>query len=91
MATKKTTKTVDKKPVKKEVKHITPELIYDVLRGEYGPEGERNIALTRAGYSPSAVTRKINDLKKLIPQYVALTRKAGEYYPAFLELVASKE
>jgi len=73
MATKKTLK-------KKEVKHITPELIYDVLHGKYGQEGERNIRLTAAGYSPSAVTKKINQLKALAEKMAPIKKEAGIYY-----------
>ena len=76
MATKKT----EKKPVKKEVKHITPELIFDVLHGKSGGEGERNIKLTAAGYSPSAVTKKINDLKKIAAEMTPIREKAGDYW-----------
>ena len=77
MATKKTEK---KTPVKKEVKHITPELIFDVLHGKYGNEDERKIKLTAAGYSPSAVTKKINDLKKVAEELKPIREKAGDYW-----------
>ena len=82
MATKKVTNTETKKktPAKKEVKHITPELIYEVLHGKYGDENERKIKLTAAGYNPSAVTKKINELKKIAEEIKPLKEKAGDYY-----------
>lgn len=82
MATKKTVKKVETKKTtpKKEVKHVTPELIYDVLHGKYGSEGERNRKLLAEGYSPSAVTKKINDLKKLAVEFKPFVDKAGDYY-----------
>lgn len=88
--TKKTTtkKTVAKKPVKKEVKHITPSVIYDVLHGKYGGEGERNRKLTAAGYSPSAVTKKLNDLKRLVEELKPIQKKAGDFYGCLLSMVA---
>lgn len=82
MATKKATSKLEKK----EVKHVTPELIMDVLTGKYGPEGKRNPKLLQAGYNPGAVTKKINDLKKLLPELKTVQEKAGKYYDALLEL-----
>lgn len=96
--TKKTTKTTTKKntekktpvkkPAKKEVKHITPDVIYDVLDGKYGTEGERNRKLTAAGYSPSAVTKKLNDLAKLVEELEPIKTKAGKYYGCLLAMVS---
>ena len=80
---KKTTKTT-KSVTKKEVKHVTPELIHDVLNGKYGNESERGRKLTAAGYNPSAVTKKINDLKKLAEQLKPIKEKAGAYYECLL-------
>lgn len=88
--TKKTTKKAAPKAKKVEPKHITPELICAVIRGEYGTPEERGVNLKAAGYSASAVTKKINDLKKLMPEYVAVCVKAGEYFPALLELIATE-
>ena len=87
--TKKTTKKVApaKKEQKKEVKHVTPELIMDVLNGKYGAEGERNIKLTAAGYSPSAVTKKLNELKKIQEETEAIMKKAGLYFGVVLAMM----
>lgn len=86
MATKKTTTT--KKTTSKAVKKsVTPELIYDVLHGKYGPEGERNRRLTAEGYSPSAVTKKINDLTKLAEHVKPLKDKAGDYFGCLLMML----
>ena len=63
---------------------MTPELIYDVLHWKYGCEGERNINFTAAGYNPSAVTKKINDLKKMVEQMKPIKEKVGEYYGCLL-------
>jgi len=90
MATKKTTTkkaASAKKATKKEVKHITPTLICDVLNGKYGAEGERNIKLTAEGYNPSAVTRKINELKKLAEELKPIQKKAGVYYDCLNRLL----
>ena len=81
--TKKVTKTTKAAP-KKEVKHVTPALISDVLNGKYGTESERGCKLTAAGYNPSAVTKKINDLKKLAEQLKPIKEKAGAYYECLL-------
>lgn len=89
MVTKKNTKKVAtsvKKPVKKEVKHVTPELITDVISGKYGEEGQRNVKLTAAGYNPSAVTKKLNDLKKLAAELNPIKEKAGAYWEILLKL-----
>lgn len=87
MATKKTTKKVDLKPTKKEVKHITPELIADVLAGKYGNEDERKHELLKAGYSPSAVTAKINKLKKLAEEVTPVKAKAGDYWGCMIAMI----
>lgn len=81
-------KSVATKSAKKEVKHITPSVIYDVLHGKYGNEGERNRKLTAAGYSPSAVTKKLNDLKKLVEELKPIQEKAGAFYGCLLSMVA---
>lgn len=73
-----------KKVEKKDVRHITPELIYDVLHGKYGAEGERNRHLTAAGYNPSAVTKKINELKKLAAEVAPIKEKTGDYFGSLL-------
>lgn len=91
MATKKTNTTnkaaPTKKATKKEVKHITPALICDVLNGKYGAEGKRNIKLIAEGYSPSTVTRKINELKKLAVELEPIRKKAGNYYSCLLAMM----
>lgn len=84
MATKKTETKKTTKSAKKEVKHITPELIHDVLHGKYGAEGERNHKLLAAGYNPSAVTKKINDLKKLAAEVQPMKAKTGAYWACLL-------
>lgn len=76
-----------KKPVKKEVVHITPALILDVLQGKYGGEGERNRKLLAAGYNPSAVTKKVNALKKLAEKLQPIKEAAGDYYACLLFLM----
>lgn len=94
MATKKETvkkQVIKKAPVKKKVVHISPELICAVLNGEFGPEGERNRKLTAAGYNPSAVTKKINDLKKLAAELKPIADKAGDYYGILLGLVLDQK
>ena len=97
MATKKTTKkaapekkATKKVPVKNEVKHITPELIKDVLDGKYGPEGERNHKLLAAGYSPSAVTKKLRALEKMADEVRPVIEKSGDYWALLVELACSK-
>ena len=90
MATKKTTTkkaAPAKQSAKKEVKHITPDLIFDVLHGVYGAEGERNIKLTAAGYNPSAVIKKINELNKLAEELRPIKEKSGAYYRCVFALL----
>ena len=61
-------------------KSVTPVVVYDVLCGKYGAPEERNAKLKAAGYSPSVVTKKINELTKLAEQIKPLTDRAGGYY-----------
>lgn len=76
-----------KTATKKEAKHITPELIYDVIHGKYGDADERKGALTAAGFNPSAVTKKINDLQKMAAEIKPFKEKAGDYYGCLLCLL----
>lgn len=92
MTAKKTVKAPAKKPAaKKEVKHITPTLIFDVLDGDYGEGAVRNAKLKELGYSPSAVTKKINDLKKLMPEAAAVLAKAGPYWGCLCLLLTEEQ
>ena len=89
-ATKKKTVKTTKTAPKKEVKHITPELIADVRAGVYGTEGERSRKLTAAGYNPSAVTKKLNELKKLVPELKVIFDKAGAYSDVLTKMATAE-
>ena len=71
-------------------KHITPELIEAVLEGAYGEGKERNAKLKEDGYAPSAVTKKINDLKKLAEELAPMKTKAGDYFRCVLHLMTEE-
>lgn len=89
MATKKAE--TKKATAKKNVKHVTPELIRDVLNGKYGAEGERNRKLVAEGYNPSAVTKKINDLKKMAEDFKPLIERVGDYYGCLFTIATSEK
>lgn len=77
MTTKK--KVAESEPKKIEAKKITPVLICEVLRGDWGDEKTRSAKLKAAGYAPSVVTKKINDLKKIYSEIAPQVSKVGDY------------
>lgn len=83
MVTKKNT-AAKKAADKTEKKTVSPEVIYDVLHGKYGAPEERNAKLRAAGFNPSIVTKKINDLTKLAEQIKPLKEKAGDFFGCVL-------
>lgn len=63
-----------------EKKSVTPELICEVLRGEWGDEKERSAKLKAAGYAPSVVTKKIKALKEIANAIKPAMDAAGDYF-----------
>ena len=69
-------------------KLITPELILDVVNGEYGDGSVRKSKLTAQGYNYEDVRAKINALdkigKSILPE---IKDKAGEYWKSVIKLM----
>lgn len=74
MATKK--KVEAKKPEPQKISSI---LISEVLCGKWGEGKERNEALRQAGYNPSLVTKKINELRKVFEANAEMFIGLGDY------------
>lgn len=69
-------------------KAITPELILDVVNGEYGDGSVRQAKLTAQGYNYSDVRKKINDLDKVGKEILpTIKSKAGEYWKCVIKLM----
>ena len=73
MATK---KKVEKKP---DPQKISPDLISEVLRGQWGEGKARNEELRKAGYNPSLVTKKINELRRSFEANAEMFIGLGDY------------
>lgn len=70
-------------------KTITPELILDIINGEYGNGSVRKSKLTAQGYNYDDVRAKINALDKIGKEYVPMIKsKAGEYWLSVIKLMA---
>ena len=73
---------------RKTYKLITPELILDVVNGEYGNGSIREAKLTAQGYNYSDVRKKINDLDKIGKEILpTIKSKAGEYWKCVVKLM----
>ena len=69
-------------------KAITPELILDIVNGEYGVGNIRRQKLTAQGYNYDDVRKKINDLDKIGKSFLPdVKNKAGEYWKSVLKLM----
>lgn len=70
-------------------KPITPELILDVVNGEYGNGSIRRQKLTAQGYNYDDVRKKINDLDKIGRDFLPdIKTKAGDYWLSVVKLMA---
>lgn len=70
------------------LKFITPELIINIIAGEYGNGNARKIALSNAGYDYEEVRKKINELNRIGNEFVPLIQnKAGEYWECVIKLM----
>ena len=69
-------------------KPITPELIMDILNGEYGNGEVRKAKLTNQGYNYDDVRAKINELNKIGKEFMpAMKDKAGDYWKCVAKLM----
>lgn len=80
-----------KKVFKREVRPITPELLYEVVSGKYGDPSVRSKKLKEEGYNPSVVTKKINALAKLAEELKPILDDAGEYISVVMEIARSMD
>ena len=70
-------------------KPITPELILDIVNGEYGNGSIRRQKLTAQGYNYDEVRAKINEMDKLGKTFLPdIKNKAGEYWLSVVKLMA---
>jgi hypothetical protein len=70
-------------------KPITPELILDIVNGEYGNGSIRRQKLTAQGYNYDDVRKKINDLDKIGRDFLPdIKTKAGDYWLSVVKLMA---
>lgn len=70
-------------------KAITPELILDIVNGEYGEGSVRQAKLTAQGYNYADVRKKINDLDKVGKEILpTIKNKVGEYWKCVVKLMS---
>lgn len=68
-------------------KEINPEVIMDVLSNKYGTGAERTLRLTKAGYNPVDVQKKINECYKISQEVDKHKKKAGNYWNCVLKFL----
>lgn len=69
-------------------KEINPEVIMDVLSNNYGTGAERTLRLTKAGYNPVDVQKKINECYKISQEVDKSKKKAGNYWNCVLKFLS---
>lgn len=70
-------------------KPITPELILEIVNGDWGDGSVRKSKLTNAGYNYEDVRQTINALDKIGKEFkVQIKSKVGEYWLSVIKLMA---
>lgn len=70
-------------------KPITPELILEIVNGDWGDGSVRKSKLTNAGYNYEDVRQTINALDKIGKEFkVQIKSKIGEYWLSVIKLMA---
>lgn len=67
-------------------KSIDPKIVSDVISGKYGVGTARVSALRTAGYNPTEVQNKVNELYQLAKELEPVKKKAGIYFDCVLML-----
>lgn len=67
-------------------KKVNPEIIRDVLDNKYGTLVERTMKLSQAGYDPTEVQNKINELYLKAEDLRKIRNLAGDYFDLMLRI-----